>query len=73
MDAEGEVQRGGAGGKFFELAGGGIDEYLILEDVGLERLYEIFRFGDVALPFENLAQPNHVALERVAYVSAVLV
>src|SRR5207245_1677266 len=49
------------------------DEHLIMEDIGLDRLHELFGSCQIALPLEELAEPGHPLLVAAVPARAFLI
>ena len=62
VDPVGEVERRGARRQVLDVALGGEDEDLVLEDVELDPLDELLGVGDLALPVHQLAQPGELGV-----------
>ena len=63
MDAEGEVDRRGPSGQLVQIALGGENEDLVLEELDLEVFHELGRIGGLLLPVDDLAQPVQVPVD----------
>ena len=48
----GEIHRSRAGGKFYDAPFGGVDEYLVVENILLDRFNKLGSAGDIPLPFQ---------------------
>ena len=67
MHSVGEVDRRRAGGEALDLALGGKDEDLVLEEVDAQRVHELARVaGRLGLPLHHLAQPGELVGRPVA-------
>ena len=73
MDPVGEVERGRAGGQVLDVALGGEDEDLVLEDVELQPLHELGGVHHLALPVDQLPHPGQLLVVAPIAARALLV
>ncbi len=73
VDPVGEVERGGPVGQVLDVALGGEDEDLVLEDVELEPLHELGGVDHLALPLDQLADPGQLLVVTPVAARALLV
>ena len=70
VDFVGKVNGRGAGGQLHNVALGGIDEYLVVEQILLDRLDELVGAGRLPLPLQQLAHPGHLFLKTQVFVGS---
>src|SRR5438067_358108 len=74
MNAIGEVEGGGSARQLFDLALGGKNINLVLEDIGLQGINEFLSAAsNVLLPVHELTQPGDFGVELLVLTHAFLV